>query len=82
MFGNRDNAVLFAENRTMTRLLLMTLVLLAAPAHAREWIGAWIPYEARETLNRQMEEAKRILATPDDKLTPAELKWKREWQRR
>ena len=47
MFGNRDNAVLFAENRTMTRLLLMTLVLLAAPAHAREWIGAWIPYEAR-----------------------------------
>jgi hypothetical protein len=67
----------------MTRPLILTLALLAAaPAHARDWPGAWIPYEARETIDRQMEEAKRILVTPDDKLTPAELKWKREWQRR
>jgi hypothetical protein len=50
-------------------------------AHAREWIGAWIPYEARETIDRQMDEAKRILVTPDDRLTDAERKWKREWMR-
>ena len=31
----------------MRPLILMLALLAAAPAHARDWPGAWIPYEAR-----------------------------------
>jgi hypothetical protein len=61
---------------------LILIALLAAPAHAREWIGAWIPYAARSTIEAQWQELQRVLRTPDDKLTPEERRIKREWQRK
>ena len=52
-----------------------------AVSHARDWPGAWIPYTSRPQIEAQWAELQRILHTSDDKLTPTERKWKREWTR-
>ena len=66
----------------MRLILLLALIATTAHAEPRPWPGAWLPTAALPEMEARWANMERILATPDDKLTDADRKWKREWLRK